>query len=142
MRGVCCESLLLGDMRFEPREHGVEGVGELAELVSVAQPDSVGERSSRGNTRGIRDASEGREHPAGEQPSTQETEHQQKSQHDGCGRSESAQEEGVIPGHDATDGADHTIGYVSQEGVERVPGRPASHAAASIRAPASMRKPA
>ena len=31
--GVGCESLLFGDVCFEPREHGVEGVGELAELV-------------------------------------------------------------------------------------------------------------
>jgi hypothetical protein len=34
--GVCCESLLFGDVRFEPREHGVEGVGEFAELVAAA----------------------------------------------------------------------------------------------------------
>ena len=143
VRGVGGESLLFGDMRFEPREHGVEGVGELAELVSAArEPDSVGERSGRCNTRGVRDASQGREHPAGEQPSSQETEDQQKRQHDGCGRSESAQEEGVVPGHDATDGADHTVGYVSQEESNECPGRPASHAAASIKAPASMRKPA
>ena len=35
--GVGGESLLLGDVRFEPREHGVEGVGELAELVVAAR---------------------------------------------------------------------------------------------------------
>jgi hypothetical protein len=35
--GVGCESLLFGDVRFEPREHGVEGVGELAELVTAAR---------------------------------------------------------------------------------------------------------
>ena len=35
--GVGCESLLFGDMCFEPREHGVEGVSELAELVSAAR---------------------------------------------------------------------------------------------------------
>ena len=35
--GVGCESLLFGDVCFEPREHGVEGVGELAELVSAAR---------------------------------------------------------------------------------------------------------
>ena len=34
--GVGGESLLFGDLRFEPREHGVEGVGELAELVVAA----------------------------------------------------------------------------------------------------------
>ena len=35
--GVGCESLLFGDVRFEPRQHGVEGVGEFAELVSAAR---------------------------------------------------------------------------------------------------------
>ncbi len=35
--GVGRESLLFGDLRFEPREHGVEGVGELAELVVAAR---------------------------------------------------------------------------------------------------------
>ena len=35
--GVGCESLLFGDVCFEPREHGIEGVGELAELVSAAR---------------------------------------------------------------------------------------------------------
>ena len=35
--GVGCESLLFGDVRFEPREHGVEDVGEFAELVSAAR---------------------------------------------------------------------------------------------------------
>ena len=34
--GVGCESLLLGDLCLQPREHGVEGVGELAELISAA----------------------------------------------------------------------------------------------------------
>ena len=31
--GVGCEALLLGDLRLEPREHAVEGVGEFTELV-------------------------------------------------------------------------------------------------------------
>ena len=34
--GVGCESPLFADMGFEPFEHGVEGVGEFAELVSAA----------------------------------------------------------------------------------------------------------
>ena len=34
--GIGGESLLFGDVCFEPREHGVEGVGELAELVVAA----------------------------------------------------------------------------------------------------------
>ena len=42
--GVGCESLLFGDVCFEPGEHGVEGVGELAELVLMAfQLDPVRE---------------------------------------------------------------------------------------------------
>ena len=35
--GVGCKSLLFGDLCLEPREHGVEGVGELAELVAAAR---------------------------------------------------------------------------------------------------------
>jgi hypothetical protein len=35
--GVGRESLLFGDVGFEPREHGIEGVGELAELIAAAR---------------------------------------------------------------------------------------------------------
>jgi hypothetical protein len=35
--GVGCESLLFGDVCFEAREHGVEAVGEFAELVFAAR---------------------------------------------------------------------------------------------------------
>ena len=38
--GVGRESLLFGDVRFEPGEHGVEGVSELAELVPMAFPST------------------------------------------------------------------------------------------------------
>jgi hypothetical protein len=34
---VGCESLLFGDVCFEPREHRVEAVGEFAELISAAR---------------------------------------------------------------------------------------------------------
>ena len=69
VRGVGGESPL-GDVRFEPREHCVEGIGELTILISAArEPDSVGKRSVRGLARGVRDASQGREHAAGEKPS-------------------------------------------------------------------------
>ena len=37
MGRVGCESLLLGEVRLEPREHGVEGVGEFTELIRAAQ---------------------------------------------------------------------------------------------------------
>ena len=95
--GVGCEPLLLGDVCFEPRKHRVEGVGELAELVVAAlQVDPVGERSFRGQTRGPGDASQGREHGAGEDPSAQEAEHQQEAQHGGCLRDEGALEVGPV----------------------------------------------
>ena len=94
--GVGCESLLFGDVCFEPREHGVEGVGEFAELVAAAlQLDPVGERSGRGHACGVCDASQGGEHAAGEKPPSHETEHQQERQHDGRLRSESVQEVGA-----------------------------------------------
>ena len=35
--GVGGESLLLGDVRFKPGKHGVEGVGEFAELVAASR---------------------------------------------------------------------------------------------------------
>jgi hypothetical protein len=35
--GVGRESLLFGYVCLEPREHGVEGVGELAELIFAAR---------------------------------------------------------------------------------------------------------
>ena len=90
--GVGRESPLLGDVRFEPREHRVEAVGELAELVLTSfQPDPVGERSVRGHACGVGDAREGGEHAAGEQPSPHETEHQQERHHDRRERSEVAQ---------------------------------------------------
>ena len=97
MGGVGCESLLFGDVCFEPCEHGVEGVGEFAELVVAAfQLDPVGERSGRGHACGVCDASHRGEHPAGEEPSSQEAEHQQEPQHDGRGRREVAQEVGAV----------------------------------------------
>ena len=49
MRGIGSESLLLSDVCFQPREHGIEPVGELAELVFAArQPDTMGERAVGG----------------------------------------------------------------------------------------------
>jgi hypothetical protein len=35
--GVGCESSLFADMGFEPFEHGVEGVGKFAELISATR---------------------------------------------------------------------------------------------------------
>ena len=68
--GVGGESPLFADVRFEPFEHGVEGVGKFAELISATrQPDSVGERSIRGHAGGVRDANQRGEHAASENPS-------------------------------------------------------------------------
>ena len=112
MGGVGREPLLFGDVRFEPREHGVEAVGELAELVLTAfQLDPVGERSSRGHACGVCDACQGGEHPAGENPPSQETEHQQKRHQDGRGRSESAQEV-VVAAHQEN----HTGVFTTRKG--------------------------
>ena len=112
--GVGCESLLFRDVCFEPREHGVEGVGELAELVRAAfQLDPVGERSARGQACGICDASQGREHAAGKNPPSHETEHQQERQRRGCLRNEGALEVGAV-GYEDPGGVDH-VGYVTQQ---------------------------
>jgi hypothetical protein len=77
VRSVGCESLLLGDVGLEPREHGVQRVGELAELVLVPrEPDPVRERPRRGHACGVSDASNGRHHPAREEPPSHEAEDQ------------------------------------------------------------------
>ncbi len=77
MGGVGREPPLLGDVRFEAREHGVEGVGQLAELVLAAfQLDPVGERPARGQAGGVGDVGQWGEHSAGEQPPSQQAEHQ------------------------------------------------------------------
>ena len=68
-----------------------KAVGELAELVVAAfQLDPVGERSVRGQAGGIGDAGQRREHAAGEDPPSHETEHQQERQRGGCLRGERA----------------------------------------------------
>ena len=81
--GVGGEPLLLGDVGLQPREHGVEGVGELAELVLTAlHPDPVGEGPVRRQAGGMGDARQGREHAAGEEPTAHQAEHQQQRQHE------------------------------------------------------------
>ena len=94
--GIGCESLLFGDMCFEPREHGVEGVGELAEL--ILRPSNW-IRWERDPVAAMRVASVMRISGASMRPARihpQETEHQEERQNDGRGRSESAQEERVV----------------------------------------------
>ena len=87
---LCCSATCASNCA----EHGVEGVGEFAELISAArQPDPVGERPVRSRACGVRDASQGGEHAAGEDPPTHETEHQQEHQH--C---ESCLAEGLLAG--------------------------------------------
>ena len=114
--GVGCESLLLGDLCFESCEHGVEGVGELAELIAAArQPDSVGERPGRGHACGVGDAGQGGEHPAGEKPPSQETEHEQERQQNGRWQAEAVQGVGAV-GWEPREAEDHPVGDVSQEG--------------------------
>jgi hypothetical protein len=112
--GVGGESLLFGDLRFDLREHGVEGIGEFAELVLAAfQLDPVGERPVRRQASGIGDASQGREHAAGEDPSSQQAEHQQECQHGGCLRGEGILQVGAVgAGHRK---AADILGYVPQQ---------------------------
>ena len=52
--GVGREPLLFGDVRLEPGEHGVEGVGELAELVAAALEARSGGRATRSRPCGWR----------------------------------------------------------------------------------------
>ena len=110
--GVGCESLLFGDVCFEPREHGVEGVGELAELVlrpssSIRWESDPFAAMRVASVMRVRGASmrPARSHP----PS--ETEHQQERHHDGRGRSEIAQEVGVAAHHE-----DHTGVHTTRKG--------------------------
>lgn len=78
--GVRGEPLLFGDMGFELFEHGVEHVGEFAELVSRAfQADPMGQRSVRGRPGSLRDPRQRREHPAGQDRHAED--HQATEQH-------------------------------------------------------------
>ena len=114
VRGVRREPLLFGVVGLELREHRVEGVGELAELIAAArEPDPVGQRSIRGDAGGGRDARQWSEHPAGQEPPSDETDHQQGHQHEDRGGSERSQEVGTV-GHEP--GADdRAVGDVAQE---------------------------
>jgi hypothetical protein len=92
---------LLADVGLDPGQHDVEGVGELAELVPASgQPDPVGQRPARCHPGGLGDPVQRGEHPAGQDPATRQTEHQQEPQHRGHTRSEDAQEVG-LDGKDA-----------------------------------------
>ena len=74
-----------------------EGVGQLAELVTAAvEPDPVGERSVRGDARGVRDAGEGGEHAAREQPASHQPEHEQERHHVHRDRREVVQQVGEV----------------------------------------------
>ena len=81
--GVGGESLLFGDVRLEPREHGVEGVGELAELVAAALSRIRWESDPVAAMRvaSVMRVSGASMRPARSHPPS-ETEHQQERQHD------------------------------------------------------------
>jgi hypothetical protein len=109
---VGCESLLFGDVCFEPLEHGVEGVGEFTELVLTAfQLDPVGERPLRSHARGVCDTSQRGEHPASEQPPSEEPEHEQEDQHHPRSRREVALQDGALQHHPP--GKDPHIGQIT-----------------------------
>ena len=96
MRRVRGEPLLLGDVRFESREHRVERVRELAELIVPAlQSDAVRERSLRSHARRLGDARQRREHVAREEPAAEQAEHEQERHDDGCDRRKVAQQIGM-----------------------------------------------
>ena len=127
--GVGRESLLFGEARFEPGEHGVEAVGELAELVVAAfELDAVGERSGRGHAGGVGDARQRGEHAAGEDPASAETERQQERQRPGGLRDEGFRrsERSARPSR----GGDDHVGDVAQQ---EHPHRREQHDAASMR---------
>ena len=113
--GVGREPLLLGDLGLEPREHRVEAVGELAELVLAAlQLDPVGERPGRRLAGGVGDAGQGSEHPSGEEPPADEAEEQQERQRLGRPRREGIQQVGA--GRAERAGAEaRAVGHVAQE---------------------------
>ena len=93
VRGVGGEPLLLGDLGFEPRQHGVEAVGQLAELVVAArQLDPMRERPGRGAACGLGDPPQRSEHAAGENPPAQQAEQQQEEHRPGGRRHERADE--------------------------------------------------
>ena len=92
MGSVGRESLLFGNLRFELRKHGIEGIGELPELISAArQSNAVGERSLSGYASCFGDSAQRSKHPAREKPSSKETEYQQEHPRDGSGRSKITQ---------------------------------------------------
>jgi hypothetical protein len=94
--GVRGEPLLLGDLGFELFEHGVERVGEFAELVlGTFHADPVRQRSARGHPCRVPDPREWREHPAGEDPPSQEAEHEQEGKCRGRAGDEGALEVGT-----------------------------------------------
>ena len=107
MRGVRRESLLFRNVRFQPREHRVEAVSELAELVVVTvQLDSMGQRTGRGQAGGVRNAAQRSKHAAGEQPASEQAEEQQERHHAGRERGEVTQEVGVTADHEDHTGVD------------------------------------
>ncbi len=92
VRGVGRESLLLGVVGFETREHRIETVGQLAELVvAPLEIDSVREGSAAGSSRGVGDPRERGEHRAGEKPPADQAESEQEDECPGCRGHESTQ---------------------------------------------------
>jgi len=103
----------------------VESVNrELAEFIfSAREPDSVRKRSVRGLARGVRDARQRGDHPAGEQPSAEEAEHQQERHRDGRGWRVGAQEERTTPGDQRAEQADDLGRQAPEQAFQRCAGR-------------------
>ena len=84
---------------------------------SARKPDAMGERPVRRDARGVGDASQRGEHPAGENPPSHEPQHQEERRHQGRLRSESAQK--VIAAGTCREMAagsyEWWVGYITQE---------------------------
>jgi len=75
--GVGGEALLGFDLRFDRGQHGVEGVGQVMELIRPArQRDPVRQGSLGNQARGFRKSVKGSKHAASEQPAADQTEHE------------------------------------------------------------------
>ena len=109
--GVGGESLLFGDVGFELFEHGVEHVGEFAEfVVGSFHADPVRQRSVRGHPCRVCDPCEWCEHPAGQDPSSQEAEHEEEGHCCRRGGGEGMQEVGAVG-----PGGAGAVRYVAQQ---------------------------
>ena len=114
MGSVGGESALFGDLRFEPCEHRVEAVGEFAELILVALQRIRWESDPCAAMRVASVILVKEQHPSGEEPPSEETEHEQQRQRLGGPRSERIQQVGP-GGREGPRGRSARVGNVAKE---------------------------